>query len=271
MAIYSLDGVDLDDERQRWVLAEGTTLSTRGEPWRASVSIPGRFGVLPIAASVLKPATVALKFTVFSWADGRGGNRCKGGLNQLETNLRDLLRRLTVFGRLQTLGYQPQGNTLKVADVRLSSSIDPKFDPESESATLTATFEVVSGLWRDPQPTVADLNNLSTLAGGNMPIPDAWLMLTPSGGACSLKDNVSGSSFAFSGLLKEGERLLVDVASYRAWKNPSADWQVVANARSADGEISMSPGGFRLTPGADGQISITATNCTGYVKVRRAY
>ena len=34
MAIYSLDGVDLDDEKMRWVLASETTLSTRGEPWR---------------------------------------------------------------------------------------------------------------------------------------------------------------------------------------------------------------------------------------------
>ena len=271
MAIYSLDGVDLDDERQRWVLTEGTSLSTRGEPWNASVDIPGRFGVLPIAPAVLKSATVALKFTVFSWADGRNGNRCKGGLTQLETNLRDLLRRLTVFGRLQTLGYQPQGNTLKVADVRLSSSIEPSLNPEAEVATLTATFEIMSGLWRDPQPTVADLSDLSTLAGGSMPVPDAWLMLSPTKGTCSLKDNVSGSSFTFTGTLAGAERLLVDVASYRAWKNPSADWQVVENARSAGGEISMSPGGFRLTPDADGRISITATDCTGYVKVRRAY
>lgn len=271
MAIYSLDGVDLDDAQQRWVLTEGTSLSTRGEPWNASVDIPGRFGVLPIAPAVLKSATVALKFTVFSWADGRDGNRCKEGLNQLETNLRALLRRLTAFGRLQTLGYQPQGNTLKVADVRLSSSIEPSLNPEAEVATLTATFEIVSGLWRDPQPTVADLNDLSVLAGGSMPVPDAWLMLSPTGSTCSLKDNVSGSTFTFAGALTGAERLLVDVASYRAWKNPSADWQVAEGARSADGEISMSPGGLRLTPDADGQISITATGCTGYVRIRRAY
>ena len=65
MAIYSLDGVDLDDEKMRWVLAEETTLSTRGEPWRISVDIPGRFGSLPIPARVLKSATVVLKLAVF--------------------------------------------------------------------------------------------------------------------------------------------------------------------------------------------------------------
>lgn len=271
MAIYSLDGVDLDDEKMRWVLASETTLSTRGEPWRISVDIPNRFGVLPIPATVLKPGTVVLKFTVFSWEDGRNGNRCKGGLDQLEFNLRALLRRLTAFGRMQTLGFQPQGNTLKVADVRLSSSIEPTIDPDAQIATLTATFEVASGLWRDPQPTVVDLNDLGSLTGGNMPIPDPWLMLSPTGQTCTLKDNISGSTFIFNGSLTGAERLLVDVASYRAWKNPSVDWQAVGGARSADGEISMSLGGFRLDPDPQGRISVTATGCTGYIKARRSY
>lgn len=271
MAIYSLDGVDLDDEKMRWVLAEETTLSTRGEPWRISVDIPGRFGSLPIPARVLKSATVVLKFAVFSWEDGRGGNRCKGGLNQLEFNLRALLGRLTAFGRMQELGYKPQGNTLKVADVRLSSSIEPKIDPEAQIATFTATFEVTSGLWRDPQPTVANLNDLSPLAGGNMPIPDPWLMLMPTAQSCSLKDNISGSTFTFNGSLTGAERLLVDVANYRAWKNPSADWTVLDAARSADGEISMGLDGFRLDPDASGRLSVTAKNCSGYVRARRSY
>ena len=127
MAIYSLDGADLDDVRQRWVLAEGTTLSTRGEPWNASVDIPGRFGVLPIAPSVLKSATVALKFAVFSWTDGRNGNRCKEGLEVLERNYQDLLRRLYAFGRLQTLQYTPKGSPAREAQVRPTSSVEPVF------------------------------------------------------------------------------------------------------------------------------------------------
>lgn len=271
MAIYSLDGVDLDDEKMRWVLASETTLSTRGEPWRISVDIPNRFGALPIPARVLKPATVVLKFSVFSWEDGRNGNRCKGGLNQLEFNLRALLGRLTAFGRMQQLGYKPQGSILKVADVRLSSSIEPTIDPEAEIAHLTATFEVTSGLWRDPQPTVVNLNDLNPLAGGNLPIPDPWLMLAPSGSSCSLKDNVSGTTFTFNGSLQGAERLLVDVANYRAWKNPSADWTVANGARPADGEISMGLDGFRLDPDASGRISVTSYNCTGYIRARRSY
>lgn len=271
MAIYSLDGVDLDDARQRWVLAEGTTLSTRGEPWNTSVSIPGRFGVLPIAPAVLKSATVALKFTVFSWEDGRNGNRCKGGLARLEQNYQDLLRRLYAFGRLQTLQYTPVGQAAREAQVRPSSSVEPVFDPHSETISFTITYEIVSGLWRGTSDLVARLDDMSKFDGCTMPIPDGKLLLEPTAQTCTVKDNVSGTSFTFTGTLNGGERLLVDIARYRAWKNPSQEWEVTPEARSADGEISMNPGGFRATPNADGRISMTLIGTAGRFRGRMAY
>lgn len=271
MAIYSLDGTDLDDPLGRWVLAEGTSLSTRGEPWNASVDIPGRFGVLPIAPSVTKSATVALKFTVFSWADNRDGSRCKGGLAQLEKNYQDLLRRLFAFGRMQTLQYTPAGTPAREAQVRPTSSVDPALDPHSETITFVITYEIASGLWRGTVDIVDHLHDMSKFNGCVMPIPDGKLLLEPTAPTCTVKDNVSGTSFTFTGALNEGERLLVDIAAYRAWKNPSQWWEIQPNARSADGEISMSPGGFRATPNADGKISMTLTGTTGRFRGRMAY
>ena len=271
MAIYSLDGTDLDDVRQRWVLAEGTTLSTRGEPWNASVDIPGRFGVLPIAPSVLKSATVALKFTVFSWTDGRGGNRCKEGLAQLEKNYQDLLRRLYAFGRLQTLQYTPKGSPAREAQVRPTSSVEPVFDPHSETITFAITYEIVSGLWRGTVDIVDHLHDMSKFNGCVMPIPDGKLLLEPTAATCTVRDNVSGTSLTFTGALNAGERLLVDVARYRGWKTLSQDWTAPQGSRSADGEISMGPGGFRATPDADGRISMTLTGTAGRFRGRMAY
>lgn len=271
MAIYSLDGTDLDDPMGRWVLTEGTTLSSRGEPWNASVDIPNRFGVLPMASSVLKSATVALKFAVFSWADGRNGNRCKGGLARLEQNYQNLLRRLYAFGRLQTLQYTPAGQPLREAQVRPTSSVEPAFDPHSETITFTITYEIVSGLWRGTEDIVDNLSDMSKFGGCVMPIPDGRLMLEPTAQTCTVRDNVSGTSFTFTGSLNGGERLLVDIARYRAWKNPSQEWEAQPGARSADGEISMSPGGFRATPDADGHISMTLTGTTGRFRGRMAY
>lgn len=271
MAIYSLDGVDLDDPLGRWVLAEGTALSTRGEPWNASVDIPGRFGVLPIAPAVTKSATVALKFSVFSWADTRDGSRCKGGLAQLEKNYQELMRRLFAFGRMQTLRYTPAGQPAREAVVRPSSSVEPVLDPHSETITFAVTYEIASGLWRSPVDIVDHLSDMSKFNGCVMPIPDGKLMLEPTAPICTVKDNVSGSTFTFTGSLNGGERLIVDIAGYRAWKNPSIEWDIQPGARSADGEISMSPGGFRATPNADGRISMTLTGTTGRFRGRMAY
>jgi hypothetical protein len=271
MAIYSLDGTDLDDPLGRWVLAEGTTLSTRGEPWNASVDIPGRFGALPIAPSVTKSATVALKFTVFSWADNHDGSRCKGGLAQLETNYQNLLRRLFAFGRMQTLQYTPAGQPVREAQVRPTSSVEPVLDPHSETISFAVTYEIVSGLWRGTADIVDHLSDMSKFNGCVMPIPDGKLMLEPTAPTCTVKDNVSGTSLTFTGALNGGERLIVDIAGYRAWKNPSIEWSIQPGARSADGEISMSPGGFRATPAADGRISMTLTGTTGRFRGRMAY
>ena len=271
MAIYSLDGTDLDDPLGRWVLAEGTALSSRGEPWNASVDIPGRFGILPIAPSVTKAATVALKFTVFSWADNRDGSRCKGGLAQLETNYLALMRRLFAFGRMQTLQYTPAGQPVREAQVRPTSSVEPVLDPHSETISFAVTYEIASGLWRGTSNLVALLTDMSKFDGCSMPIPDGWLMLEPTASTCTVKDNVSGSTFTFTGSLNGGERLIVDIAGYRAWKNPSIEWDIQLGARSADGEISMSPGGFRATPNADGRISMTLTGTTGRFRGRMAY
>lgn len=271
MAIYSLDGADLDDPLGRWVLTEGTTLSTRGEPWNASVDIPGRFGVLPIAPSVTKSATVALKFTVFSWADNRDGSRCKGGLARLENNYQDLMRRLFAFGRMQTLQYIPAGQPVREAQVRPTSSVEPSLDAHSETIHFAVTYEIVSGLWRNTVDIVDHLSDMSKFNGCVMPIPDGKLMLEPTAPTCTVKDNVSGSTLTFTGSLNGGERLIVDIAGYRAWKNPSIEWEIQPNARSADGEISMSPGGFRATPNADGHISMTLTGTTGRFRGRMAY
>lgn len=131
--------------------------------------------------------------------------------------------------------------------------------------------EIVSGLWRGTSDLVARLDDMSKFDGCTMPIPDGKLLLEPTAQTCTVRDNVSGTSFTFTGTLNGGERLLVDIARYRAWKNPSQAWEVTPEARSADGEISMNPGGFRATPNADGRISMTLIGTAGRFRGRMAY
>lgn len=272
MSMYTLDGKDLDDPRGRWVLEHGTNLPHWGEPRLNSVDVPGRFGVLALPATVTGVQTVLLKFRVFSWSDG-GVSRCKGSLTDLDANLRALMNRLSVLGRLPVLGFTPDGGTLRVAEVRLKGTVEPEFDPEAMTVALAVTYEIPDGMWHDPQPTVQELTDTKRLDGGTAPIVDATLMLAPSANEMVIRDVTSGSTLTWKGsaVPAADDRIIVDVQNYSAYRQTSTDWPVLDNAVDVSGQISMSAGGFRLTPNSDGQVRLTVTGGSGYVRARRAY
>lgn len=272
MSMYTLDGKDLDDTKGRWVLESGTALPTWGEPRLTSVDVPGRFGVLAIPATVTNVQTVLLKFRVFSWSDG-GVSRCKGSLTDLDANLRALMNRLSVLGRLPVLGFTPDEGTLRVANVRLKGAVEPEFDPEALTVALAVTYEIPDGMWHDPQPTVQQLTDTKQLDGGTAPIVDAMLMLAPSANEMVIKDVTSGSALTWKGsaVPAADDRIIVDVQNYSAYRQTSTDWPILNNAVDVSGQISMSAGGFRMVPNADGQVRLTVTGGSGYVRARRAY
>ena len=272
MSMYTLDGKDLDDPQGRWVLESGTNLSSWGEPRLTSVDIPNKFGVIPIPSTALGAASVVLKFRVFSWKDG-GVSRCKGTLVDVDENLRALVNRVLVLNRLPVLGFTPAGNTVRVADVRLKNALEPEYEPESLTASLTVTFEIPDGQWHDPNPTVQPLTDMKLLAGGTSPIGDAMLMLSPTGTEMVVTDVVSGSTLTWKGpaAIPATDRILVDVNAYTAYQQTSVGWDVLGNAKDVSGQISMSYGGFRLTPDTAGKVAVTVTGGSGYVSARRAY
>ena len=73
------------------------------------------------------------------------------------------------------------------------------------------------------------------------------------------------------GVAAAGQHLLVDVASYSAWRQESDGWEPAQGAVDASPEISMSPGGLTLTPNHEGKIVLKVTGATGYIRARRAY
>ena len=272
VSMYEIDGVKLDDPAGRWVLESGTQLPSWGEPRLTNVDLPHRYGVLPIPATVAGVGSVVLRFRVFSWSDG-GISRCKGTLADLDANVRALMGMLFVVGRLPVLGFTPAGGSARVAEVRLRGAVEPEFDPGSMTAALTVTFEVPGGVWRDPQPVTLPLANLGQLAGGGAPIQDAVLLLAPSGVEMVVRDVVSGSSLTWrgAGALASDERVLVDVERYSAVRQKSTGWVVLEGAVDVSAQISMSAGGFRLTPDTGGVVSLQVSGGSGYVRARRAY
>ena len=98
-------------------------------------------------------------------------------------------------------------------------------------------------------------------------------MLAPSANEMVIKDVTSGSTLTWKGsaVPAADDRIIVDVQNYSAYRQTSTDWPVLDNAVDVSGQISMSAGGFRLTPNSDGQVRLTVTGGSGYVRARRAY
>jgi len=71
--------------------------------------------------------------------------------------------------------------------------------------------------------------------------------------------------------MEPGQRLLVDVGKYSAWRQVSERWYPLSGAVNASAEISMSPEGFQLTPNHEGKIVLQVTGTTGVIQARRAY
>lgn len=114
---------------------------------------------------------------------------------------------------------------------------------------------------------------MTQLSGGTAPITDALLMLAPSANEMIIRDVTSGSTLTWKGsaIPAATDRVLVDVERYTAVRQTSPDWEVLGNSVDVSGQISMSAGGFRITPDSEGQVSLQVTGGTGYVKARRAY
>ena len=255
---YWLDGVDLD-QPGRYRVMLGTLLPAIPSPRTSSTEVPSRNGILDGAATVGGTFTISLNFMV------EGENRAN-----LEQNWVSLQRRLRQ-PRLMDLDYRPAGYGVRTTKVRLQSIAQPSFRYGEWIIETTAVLEAVRGVWQDKDATVQPLDNLAALTGGAAPITDPVLMLLPTGNTMTVKDQGSSTSITWRGTVPGGERIIVDVASYSAFRQADAGWDRTSTATDISAQISMSPTGFRLTPNPEGVITLAVTGGSGYVSARKAY
>jgi hypothetical protein len=256
---YFLDGVDLDSPG-RWRVMKGTLLPEVPAPRLESTEVPSRSGVVDGPGKRVGTFKVTVAFMV------EGANR-----GELDRNWYALLARLRSSGRLAALQHRPAGATPKETTVRLVSVSQPQWQYGEWAIDATAVFEAVEGVWKDAEPTEANLTDLAALKGGAAPITDPLLRLYPTANIVTVKDKESGTSLTWRGSVNGGQRLLVDVARYEAWKIDADRWAAGNGAQGASSGLSMSPGGFQLTPDSEGNVSVEITGGTGVIRARRAY
>lgn len=256
---YSLNGVDLD-RPGKWRVMQGTLLPAVPAPRLTSTEVPFRSGILDGAGLKVDTFKVTVAFMV------EGADRA-----DLDRNFQALMAVLRASNKLATLQHHPAGVSPREALVRLVSVSQPSWRYGEWAIDTTVVFEAVEGVWRDTTTIETQLNDLSRLAGGAAPISDAILKLTPTGNTCTIVDQTSGSSITWRGTMEPGQRLLIDVGKYSAWRQVSERWYPLSGAVNASAEISMSPEGFQLTPNHEGKIVLQVTGTTGVIQARRAY
>lgn len=256
---YFLNGVDLDAPG-KWRVMKGTLLPEVPSPRLESTAVPSRSGVVDGAGKRVGTFKVIVAFMV------EGTDR-----GELDRNWYALLARLRSSGRLAALQHRPAGAAPKEATVRLASLSQPQWRYGEWAIDTTAVFEAVEGVWRDVEPVEANLTDLSALKGGAAPITDTLLRLYPTANIVTVKDKESGTSLTWRGSVNGGQRLLVDVARYEAWKIDADRWAAGNGAQGVSAGLSLSPGGFQLTPDGEGNVSVEITGGTGVIRARRAY
>lgn len=256
---YSLNGVDLD-RPGRWRVMEGTLLPAVPAPRLTSTEVPFRSGILDGAGLKVDTFKVTVAFMV------EGADRA-----DLDRNLQALMAVLRASNKLATLQHHPAGVSPREVLVRLVSVSQPSWRYGEWVIDTTVVFEAVEGVWRDTETIETQLDDLSRLAGGAAPISDAVLKLKPTANTVTIKDVTSGTSLTWRGTMESGQRLLVDVGKYSAWRQVSERWYPLQGAFNASAEISMSPEGLQLTPNHEGKIVLQVTGATGAIQARRAY
>ncbi|SPT53804.1 Uncharacterised protein [Actinomyces bovis] len=260
MSEYTIDGQDLDDPQGRWRLTNATSLPTWGAPRLPNVEVPGRIGVLPLPPTSAAPATLVLGLLVQADDQKRA---------TLDQNLRALAALLRPFGRLLRVTHRPAGAPVREATARLSGSVEPKFFPAAVAATVSVSLELPEGVWRDPVPTEMAAADLSKIDGGAMPISDAVILVASPGSPVKITDQGSGGSMTWSGVVPPGKALLLEPALYRA-SFTAGSWSR-SGAVDASSGLSLSAGGFSITPDTSGHHAVTVTGGTAQIRARRAY
>ena len=220
---YFLNGVDLD-QPGRWRVMQGTLLPAVAAPRLHSTEVPIRSGILDGAGERVGTFKVTVAFMV-EGADRAG----------LDRNWQALMAFLRASSRLTALQHRPAGASPKEALVRLVSVSQPSWRYGEWAIDTTVIFEAVEGVWKDVSPVEAPLTDLSALAGARHPYPMLSCACRPLLTRPPILDVTSDTSLTWRGVAAAGQHLLVDVASYSAWRQESDGWE------PAQGAVDASP------------------------------
>lgn len=261
---YWVDGADIEAPDGSVLVMAGTQLPEVPAPRTTSITVPNRSGVIAAPYHVFGTFKVALNVLA-----------CGPTRAAADAAWRGVLTRLMAGGRLIQLDYRPAGAPPRTTQAHFVSASTPTLwrssfvNPKEFGVEAAIVLESVEGAWRDISPVTAAASDLSALNGGTLPVTDAQLILLPASPHTRVTDQVSGSSVSWAGTVPSGRSVLVDCGAYRASSVAGTTW--TPSGTDVSSGLSMSAGGFRLTPGSDGRTRVTVEGGSAMVRARRAW
>lgn len=247
---YTIDNVPLDDPAGRWLLTEKTELPQWGSMVLPSSKIPRQDGVLPLAPMAAGVSTVRLEVLVFAEHQTEG----------LRT-----LRAITGARSLHAMGWTRRDGEELEALVRVSSSVSAKAKGTDGDLLVSFTVEAVAGEWRrkteERIDAVTNSSKTVTLTTGKAALVEHIAVKADTDGGTVVVRDKGGDSILSVGRVPKAQWLIINTEKWDVRNVPlgrennaaAADPSALPPATHSAPTLSISPGGFRLEAGVDGQ------------------
>ncbi len=265
---YTIDSVPLDDPAGRWRLTEKTELPQWGSMVLPSSKIPRQDGVLPLAPIAAGVSTVKLEVLVFA---------------EHQTEGLRALRAITGARSLHTMGWTRRDGEELEAQVRVSSSVSAKAKGTDGDLLVSFTVEAVAGEWRrKAEERVAAVTNSSkvvALTTGKAALVEHIAVKADTDGGTVVVRDRGGDSILSVGRVPKAQWLIVNTEKWDVRNVPpgrennaaTADPSALPLATRSIPTLSISPGGFRLEAGVDGQGAFEVNGGSAILWWRGAY
>lgn len=236
---YTLDGVPLVHPQLKYYPVQGTGVRVLPAKTMANIEAPGLDGQWFIPGASYVPGGVKISMFV------------KGTSHEdLMTNLEFINGLFMQRHKLLELrhDYNVGGTNPRHAFVTFKASTEPKLMNTNTQAIVDFVGEIPGVFWRSTNTvdavtptstTTATVIELSALSPGNAPITDALIRFRGGFGGFQLWDDTTGHSISVNTSALSTEYIIVDPATWTAWKVTSDTW---TGGTRIDSSVSSSRG-----------------------------
>nr|DAL20812.1 MAG TPA_asm: tail protein [Caudoviricetes sp.] len=222
MLEYTIEGFNLHQPELGFQLLEGSSYAAEIAPRRVNLEVPGVHGEIPQWNDPLSSTNMTFNVRI------RDQNPL--GLRQKWQYLRSLMR---TGGNNPVTVRRLEEDQVTSTQMQLLSMSEPDFYCAAGMITTTIMLHNPSGRWQsinasEQQLAIPGTDQVVTVAAASSgPITDALVRVRGPVSSVVVRDNTNDTGFQWqlSPVISASQYLLVDCATYTAWRNTTDDWE----------------------------------------------